>query len=71
MIFTNCKTSKFIVKTVKKHTKSSHPKIAVLISDKKSKVKSKCAECFTYRAFFDKINDKYDLEELVKHFFLY
>ena len=46
-------------------------KIAVLISDKKSKVKSKCAECFTYRAFFDKINDKYDLEELVKHFFLH
>ena len=34
----------------------------------KSKIKSKCAECLT---FFDKINDEYELEQLVKHFFLY
>ena len=41
------------------------------MSKKKAKVKSKRAECLTDRTFFDKINDEYDLEELVKHFFLY
>ena len=33
---------------------------------KKAKTKSKCAECLTDRAFFDKINDELDLEQLVK-----
>ena len=37
----------------------------------KGKAKSKCAECLTYRTFFDKINDEYDLEQLVKQFFVY
>ena len=41
----------------------------VLISDKKVKAKSKFANFLTDRAFFNKINDKYDLEQLVKHFF--
>ena len=40
-------------------------------SRQKSKRKSKCAECLTDRTFFNKINDKYDLEQLVKHFLLY
>ena len=35
----------------------------------KAKVKSKCTECFTDRTLFDKINDEYDLEELVKKIF--
>ena len=43
----------------------------VLISDKKAKSKSKCAESLTDRRFFDKINVDYDLEQLVNHFFLY
>ena len=55
----------------KKHNESTHPKILVLISNKKAKVKSKCAECLPDRKFFDKINDEYELEQLVKHFFLY
>ena len=58
------------MKTVK-HTESTHAKILVLISNKKAKVKSKCAECLTDRTFFDKINDQYELEQLVKHFSLY
>ena len=56
-------------KNCKKHTQCTHPKILVLISNKKEKVKSKCAEYLTYRTFFDKINDEYDLEQLVKLFF--
>ena len=40
-------------------------------TDKKAKAKSKCTECLTDRKFFDKINGEYDLEQLVKHFFLY
>ena len=55
----------------KKHTEFTHPKIVLLISNKKAKVKSKCAECLTDRKFFDKMNDDYELEQLVKHFFLY
>ena len=54
-----------------KHTECTHPKILVLISNKKAKVKSKYAECLTDRTFFDKINDEYELVKLVKHFFLY
>ena len=46
----------------KKHTERPHPKILVLISNKKAKVKSKYAECLTDRTFFDKINDEYELE---------
>ena len=36
----------------------------------KAKVKSKCPECLTDRTLFDKINDEYELQQLVKHFFL-
>ena len=36
----------------KKYTERTHPKLLVLISNKKSKVKSKCAEYFTDRTFF-------------------
>ena len=50
----------------KNHTEFSHPKILILISNKKAKVKSKCAACLTRRTFFDKINDEYQLEQLVK-----
>ena len=54
----------------KKHTECTPPQRLVLISNKKAKVKSKCAKCLTDRTFFDKINDEYDLEQLVKHFLL-
>ena len=37
----------------------------------KAKLKSKCTECLTDGTFFDKINDEYDLEQLVINFFLY
>ena len=55
----------------KKHTESTHPKILVLIWNKKAKLKSKCAECLTDRMFFDKINDEYELEQLIKLFFFF
>ena len=58
-------------KNCKKHAECTHPKIIVLISNKKAKAKSKCTEDLTDRTFFNKINDEYDLEQLVKHFFLY
>ena len=58
-------------KSCKKHTECTHPKKLVLTPDKKTKAKSKCAKCLTDRTFYDKINDEYDLEQLVKHFFLY
>ena len=54
-----------------KTVKNTHPKILVLISNKKAKVKLQCGECLTNRMFFDKINDEYELEQFVKHFFLY
>ena len=52
-------------KNCKNHTQCTHPKKLVLISDKKGKAKSECAEILT-----DKINDEYDLEQLVKPFFV-
>ena len=58
-------------KKCKKHTKCTHPKKMVLISDKKAKAKSNCVKDLIDRTFFDKISDEYDLEQLVKHFFLY
>ena len=61
---------KIYCENYKKHTESTHSKILVLIS-KKKKVKSKCTECLTDETFSDKINDEYELEQLVKHFFLY
>ena len=45
-------------KNCKKHTECTHSKMLVLISNKKAKVKSKCAECLTDRTFFDKIKDE-------------
>ena len=68
-MLSNYKTWIFIVKTLKKHTECTHPKILVLISNKTAKLKSKWIECLTDRTFSDQINDKYDLEHLVKHFF--
>ena len=47
----------------------THPKKAVLISDKKAKEKSKRVEFLTDRRFFDKINNDYDLKQLIRHFF--
>ena len=41
----------------KKHTECRHPRILVLISNKKAKVKTKCAECLTDRTVFDEINE--------------
>ena len=58
-------------KNWKKCTDCKYPKKLILISDKKAKTKSKCVECLTDRMFSDKINEEYDLEQLVKHFFLY
>ena len=39
--------------------------------NKRTNVKPKCAECLTNRTFLDKINDKYELEQLAKHIFSY
>ena len=61
---------KIYCKNCKNLTECTHPEKLVLISDKKAKAKSKCAECLTDRTFFDKINNEYDLKQLVKHFFL-
>ena len=52
-------------KNCKKHTECTHPKTLVLLSDKKAQTKSKCAKCLTDKMFFNKINDEYDLEQLV------
>ena len=52
-------------KNCKNHTECTHPKILVLLSNKKVKVKLKCAECMTDRSFFVKMNDEYDLKQLV------
>ena len=68
-MLSNYKIWIFIVKTVKNTLNVHIQKILVLISNTKAKVKSKCAECLTDRTFFDKINDEYDLKQLVKHFF--
>ena len=68
-MLSNYNTWIFIVNS-KKHTECTHPKILVLISNKKAKVKSKCAECLADRTFFDQMKNKYDLEQLVKHFLL-
>ena len=57
-------------KNCKKHTECAHLKKMVLISNKKAKAKSNCAKCLTDATFFDKINDEYHSEQLVKHFFL-
>ena len=38
-------------------------------SNEIAKVKSKCAERLIDRTFFDKINNKYEIKQLVKHFF--
>ena len=51
----------FYCKNCKKHTGNMFPKKLVLILKNKIQGKSK--------AFFDKINNKYDLEQLLKHFF--
>ena len=57
-------------KKCKKHTECTHPKgTGFNIRQKKTKVKSKCSKRLTDRTFFDKINDEYDLEQLIKHFF--
>ena len=54
----------FIVKAEKKkHAECTHLKKLVLISDKKTKAKSKFAKSLTDRTFFDKINDDDDLEQ--------
>ena len=40
-----------------------------LNTKQKAKLKSKCTECLTDGTFFDKINDEYELEQLVINFF--
>ena len=62
---------KIYCKNCKKYGECIHQKILVLVSNKKAKAKSKCTKCVTDRTFFDKINDEYGLEHLVKHFFLH
>ena len=70
IVFTSYKTCIFIAKTVKNTLNVHVQKKLFLISDKKAK--SKCTKCLTGKTFFDKKkNDKYDVEQLVKHFFLY
>ena len=58
-------------KNRKKYTGNNFPKILILISKNKIKEKSKCAICLTDRTLFNKRNNEYDLEHLLKLFFLY
>ena len=51
------------------HILKKKKKKSVLISNQKAKAKSKCAKYLTDRTFSDKINNEYDLEQLLKHFF--
>ena len=59
----------FYCKNCKKHTGNMLPKKLVLILKNKILGKSKCANCLAETAFFNKINNKYDLAQLLKHFF--
>ena len=61
----------FYCKNCKKHTGNMFPKKLVLILKNKIQGKSKRANCLAETAFFDKINNKYDLEQLLKHFFFF
>ena len=58
-------------KNYKMHTEWTHSKKLVLVSARKIKAKSICTKYLTDRMCFDKINKEYDLEMLVKQFFLY
>ena len=58
---------KIYCENCKKHTESAHPKILVLISSKKAKVKS---ESLTGKIFFDKINGQYELDQSLNIFLL-
>ena len=58
-------------KNYKMHTEWTHSKKLVLVSARKIKAKSICTKYLTDRTCFDKINKEYDLEMLVKQFFLY
>ena len=69
-IKTKYKTWIFIVKTAKNTLSVRIQKISLSIRQK-AKAKPKCADCLTDRTFFDNINNEHDLEQLLKHFFLY
>ena len=71
IVFTDCKTCKFIVKTVKNTQETHFQKKIVPISKNKTKGKRKCAICLTERTFIDEIEDKYDLESKLKVYFLF
>ena len=56
-------------KNCKKYGECTLPKILVLVSNKKQKQNQNALNVWLIELY--KINDKYDLEHLVKHFFLY
>ena len=58
-------------KNRKTYTDNTFPKILIFISKKKIKEKSKCAICLADRTFFNKRNNEYNLEQLLKPFFRY
>ena len=49
-------------KNCKKHTGNTFPKTLILISNNKTKGKSKCAICLTKRTFIHEIEGKYDIK---------
>ena len=54
----------------KKHNDNACPKKLVMLTNKKFKGKSRCADCMAIGLFFDEINDKYELETTVSQFLI-
>ena len=52
----------------KKHT--DNPKKLVMLTNKKLKVKSRCADCMAIKSFFDEIKGKDELEIIVPQFLI-
>ena len=54
----------------KRHTDNACPKKLVMLTNKKLKVKSRCADCMAIRSFFDEIKGKDELEIIVPQFLI-
>ena len=66
--FTDYKTCKFIVKTVKNTQETHFQKTIVPVSINTIKEKSKCAICLIERTFICEIEDKYNLKSKIKNY---
>ena len=54
----------------KKHTDNICPKKLIMITNKKIKGKSRCANCMADKSFSDKIKHKNELEIIVPQFLI-